>query len=201
MRRKDSWKVDFVAKPASFSWFILAGNSWICILQNCGFLFSYWDVFFSHPQFLCHGTSTREFLFCFCYVFNFRQRFAKSQIHIRQRYVADFWYLGASGCSLLRRLGYQTGIRLMPKSRVKTCFIYMGYGYGLWSSIPCHGNPYIFMYIYITYLGVYIYIFQWIDHAMAHLPPHGTAADGFSQSQGMVFNKGLGAALSHRENV
>ena len=27
-------------------------------------------------------------------VFNFCQRFANSQIHIRQRYVADFWYLG-----------------------------------------------------------------------------------------------------------
>ena len=72
----------------------------------------------------------------------------------------------------------------------------MGYGH------PSHAMGILtYLCIYITYLGVYIYIFQWIDHAMAHLPPHGTAADGFSQSQGMVFNKGLGAALSHRENV
>ena len=91
---------------------------------------------------------------------------------------------------------YQTNAQ---ESSQNMLYIYMGYGYGLWSSIPCHGNPYIFMYIYNIFRC--IYIFQWIDHAMAHLPPHGTAADGFSQSQGMVFNKGLGAALSHRENV
>ena len=109
------------------------------------------------PNFCAMALPPGNFLFCFCYVFNFVNALQSPQIHIRQRYVADFWYLGASGCSLLRRLGYQTGIRLMPKSRVKTCFIYMGYGYGLWSSIPCHGNPYIFMYIYNIFRCIYIY--------------------------------------------
>ena len=92
-------------------------------------------------------------------------------------------------------------------------YVYI-YIYGLWLWVMViHPMPWESLHIYVH---IYIYIsMDWsckdsekgpvvLDHQMAHLPPHGphgTAADGFSQSQGMVFNKGLGAEVSQGECV